>query len=169
MLRRPGPPRSPFIRVCARVQQARRLDRSRRHYTELSALDRGQLSSPSVPPRHHRTELKGRDHPVSGECPAPIQNQPAFQSVGRPPARHRSWPPWAPETPDPPWPPGSHVPPWRPLQYPAGRPPPLPSRTVTARSVTCLFPFSYCLPLFGLFPVISSLFNYRSVSSPVFD
>ncbi len=45
----------------------------------------GPTTIASVPPRHHRTELDGRDHPVSGECPAPIQNQPAF----RPPARHR--------------------------------------------------------------------------------
>ncbi|KAL0173846.1 hypothetical protein M9458_029814, partial [Cirrhinus mrigala] len=32
---------------------------------------------------HHRTELEGRDPPVSGECPAPIQKQPAGRSAPR--------------------------------------------------------------------------------------
>ncbi len=40
-----------------------------------SVLARGQLPSPSGPPRHHQTKLERRCLPVSGECPG--QNQPA--------------------------------------------------------------------------------------------
>ncbi len=76
-LHRPGPLRSPAGGVCARVQWARRVDGARRRNAQLFVLDRGQIPSPHGPPRHHRTQLKGRDPPVSGECPAPIQNQPA--------------------------------------------------------------------------------------------
>ncbi|KAI2644706.1 Collagen alpha-5(VI) chain [Labeo rohita] len=45
-----------------------------RCHTQLSVLDWGELLLPCGPPRHHRTELEGRDPPLSGECPAPIQN-----------------------------------------------------------------------------------------------
>ncbi|KAL0165955.1 hypothetical protein M9458_037799, partial [Cirrhinus mrigala] len=40
-----------------------------------SVLDWGDLLPPCGPPRHHRTEMEGRDPSVSEECPAPIQNQ----------------------------------------------------------------------------------------------
>ncbi len=53
---------------------------------KLSVLDRGKLPSPRGPPRHQRTELEGRDPPVSGESPAPIQNQPAAVRGPRKPA-----------------------------------------------------------------------------------
>ncbi len=43
----------------------------------LDVLARGQFPSSHGPPRHHRTKMEGRDPPVSGECPAPSQNQPA--------------------------------------------------------------------------------------------
>ncbi len=50
-------------------------------------LNRDQLLSPRGPPRNHWTELEGRDPPVFGVCPTPIQNQPAVQ---RPWAVHQS-------------------------------------------------------------------------------
>ncbi|KAL0168224.1 hypothetical protein M9458_036446 [Cirrhinus mrigala] len=49
-------------------------------HAQLSVLDWDELLPPCGPPRHHRTELEGRDPQVSGECPAPIQNQPAPRS-----------------------------------------------------------------------------------------
>ncbi len=60
---------------------ARCMYSARRCHRKLSDLDLGQLPSSCGPPRHHRTELEGRDHPVSGEHPVPIQNQPAIQSI----------------------------------------------------------------------------------------
>ncbi len=73
----PGSQRSPLRGVFAGVLRACRGDGTRWRHHSLSVLARGQLPSPRGPPRHHRTKMEGRDPPVSGECPAPSQNQPA--------------------------------------------------------------------------------------------
>ncbi len=65
----------PFpIGVCGWVQPVRRFNGVWRRCAELTVLDRGKLLPPRQPPRHHRTELEGGYHPVSGECLPPIQN-----------------------------------------------------------------------------------------------
>ncbi len=84
---RSGPQRSPICIICMGVLRSRRVYSSWRRHPQLPVLDRGQLPSPRGPPRHHRTELEGRDPPVSGECPAPIQNQPVVQSISQTPVK----------------------------------------------------------------------------------
>ncbi|KAL0199446.1 hypothetical protein M9458_007986, partial [Cirrhinus mrigala] len=68
--------RSPICVVCPGVLRAGNDVRAGQRHHQLSVLDWVQLQPPCVPPRHHRTELEGRDPQVSEECPAPIQNQP---------------------------------------------------------------------------------------------
>ncbi len=68
--------RSPLCRVGLGILQARRGGGVGGCHHNLSVLDRGKLPSPRGPFRHHRAELEGRDAPMSGESPAPIQNQP---------------------------------------------------------------------------------------------
>ncbi|XP_042594769.1 uncharacterized protein LOC122139720 [Cyprinus carpio] len=75
-----APKRSPLCGVGVRVLRDRRKNSTGLCHAKLSVLDRGQLLSPRGPPRHHRTELEGRDPLVFGKHPVPIQNQPAARS-----------------------------------------------------------------------------------------
>ncbi len=65
-------------RVFLGVLQARHGDSTWWRHPSLAVLTRGQFPSSRGPPRHHRIKMEGRDPPVSGECPAPSQNQPAI-------------------------------------------------------------------------------------------
>ncbi len=65
----------------------------KRWNAEVPVQDWGDLPLPHWPPRHHRIELEGGDHPVSGEHPAPIANaaRPRAQPTITPLCGARAW------------------------------------------------------------------------------